>query len=125
MRRLITCIAIICIISVIATFALFSTRVHAEKIADNLTQIEMLVKSGDKEQALRLADETLAEWDEFISMAHIYIEQNQLTLITASLGKIHGLVETDYSALSAECESLVVLVRDLYESQLPLFNNVL
>lgn len=125
MKRVLLCVVILLAVFGAGIFTHITTERGATELLELLQQVETSAEQGEHERAALQAEEALGLWQAYSTHAHMYIEQNLMTYITASLGRIQVYATIGGEPLSAECSALRLLIEDLRQSQEPRLGNIL
>lgn len=107
-----------------------TTLLHLSTVSKDMDYaLEEIQSAIQEEQPEKILDKSIAFqkiWDENEAEMMRYIHHDELDSITGIVARLRPLAEfEDYTELSAEVSRLRHLIRHIYESEVPTFNNIL
>lgn len=125
MKRVI--IAVIIILAIIGYSAAAAVVIHSEnaELTALTEEIALYSKNGDSENASAAAARLCDKWYDFEHKMSVFVRDDKLNTLSASVAKIPAYITDANDELNAELESIRRQLNLIYRSELPFWYNIL
>lgn len=123
-RVVIAAVLLAAIMAYSAAAAVIIKNRNSELIAVT-EEIREYNKSGDSEKAAAAADVLQNKWYSFERKMSVFVRDDKLGTLSASVAKIPSYINSANDELDAELESIHRQLNLIYRSELPLWYNIL
>ena len=114
-----------CLIGIYAAGTTHTYRITQE-MQNKLTATEQIALSGKSDKAKESAEEMQRFWEEEEKRLMLYIRHNDIDLVAKNLSELTQLIQFgDTAEFCAKLNETQVLVKHIWESDLPLPKNIL
>ncbi len=114
-----------CIISIYG-ISLYHTHQVTRQMIGRLTATEEAARAQKTAQAAEQTEQLQLFWEEKEKVLMLYIRHNELDQVANNLAQMAGLIESgDSAAFYAKLDQTEFLVQHIFESELPLWKNIL
>lgn len=125
MSRIITSVCLMLAISVYSVFAAFVIRNENDKLSQIVAEISMHNQNGDTEKTSAAAERLNGEWNRFERKMSVFVRDDKLGVISASVARIEPYVTEANDELEAELQNISRQLELLYRTELPTWYNIL
>ena len=114
-----------CIIGIYG-ISLYHTHQVTQQMIDRLTVAQEAAKAEETALAAEQAEQLQLFWEEKEKVLMLYIRHNELDQVANNLAQLEALIESgDSAAFYAKLDQTEHLVQHIFESELPLWKNIL
>ncbi len=125
MKRIKIAAVLLVIIIIYSISSLFILRHKNELLKAHIEQLQQVYEVGNKEEALKLAEELNGYWHEYEKSVTMLIHDEALSGINVSIAKILPFIRNDNDELIAEINSVYQQIDRIYEEEFPYWYNIL
>ncbi len=125
MKRVVIAAAIIAAIMVYSASAAVIIKNRNSELIAVTEEIREYNKIGDSEKAAAAADLLQKEWYAFEREMSVFVRDDRLNTLSASVAKIPSYITAANDELDAELESIHRQLNIIYRSELPTWYNIL
>lgn len=125
MKRVVIAAAIIAAIMVYSTSAAVIIKNRNSELIAVTEEIREYNKAGDSEKAAAAADVLQNKWYAFEREMSVFVRDDKLSALSASVAKIPSYITSANDELDAELESIHRQLNIIYRSELPTWYNIL
>lgn len=125
MKRVVIAAAIIAAIMVYSASAVFIIKNRNSELIAVTEEIREYNKSGDSEKAAAAANVLQKKWYSFEREMSVFVRDDRLNTLSASVAKIPSYITAANDELDAELESIHRQLNLIYRSELPTWYNIL
>lgn len=125
MKRVVIAAAIIAAIMVYSASAAVIIKNRNSELIAVTEEIREYNKIGDSEKAAAAADLLQKEWYAFEREMSVFVRDDRLNTLSASVAKIPSYITAANDELDAELESIHRQLNIIYRSELPVWYNIL
>ena len=125
MNRVIIAAAIIAAIMVYSASAVVIIKNRNSELIAVTEEIREYNKIGDSEKAAAAADVLQNKWYAFEREMSVFVRDDKLSTLSASVAKIPSYINSANDELDAELESIHRQLNIIYRSELPTWYNIL
>ncbi len=119
MNRCITSICILAALVALCIVSQCSLRAESRQFAEMTASVEAAVADGDTPEALRRFDRLAAQWEEFHSVAGLFVNGDHLDPIREHLTGLRPLIAAEHPEVLSHLTCLRQLAWDIYEEETP------
>ncbi|MDE6132751.1 MAG: DUF4363 family protein [Oscillospiraceae bacterium] len=125
MKRVVIAAAIIAAIMVYSASAVVIIKNRNSELIAVTEEIREYNKIGDSEKAAAAADVLQNKWYAFEREMSVFVRDDKLSTLSASVSKIPSYITAANDELDAELESIHRQLNIIYRSELPAWYNIL
>lgn len=125
MNRVVIAAAIIAAIMVYSASAVVIIKNRNSELIAVTEEIREYNKIGDSEKAAAAADVLQNKWYAFEREMSVFVRDDKLSTLSASVAKIPSYINSANDELDAELESIHRQLNIIYRSELPTWYNIL
>ncbi|MDE5740958.1 MAG: DUF4363 family protein [Oscillospiraceae bacterium] len=125
MKRVVIAAAIIAAIMVYSASAVVIIKNRNSELIAVTEEIREYNKIGDSEKAAAAADVLQNKWYAFEREMSVFVRDDKLSTLSASVAKIPSYITAANDELDAELESIHRQLNIIYRSELPAWYNIL
>lgn len=125
MKRVVIAAAIIAAIMVYSASAVVIIKNRNSELIAVTEEIREYNKIGDSEKAAAAADVLQNKWYAFEREMSVFVRDDKLSTLSASVAKIPSYITAANDELDAELESIHRQLNIIYRSELPTWYNIL
>lgn len=125
MKRVIIAAAIIAAIMVYSASAVVIIKNRNSELIEVTEEIREYNKIGDSEKAAAAAEVLQNKWYAFEREMSVFVRDDKLNTLSASVAKIPSYINSANDELDAELESIHRQLNIIYRSELPTWYNIL
>lgn len=125
MKRVVIAAAIIAAIMVYSASAAVIIKNRNSELIAVTEEISEYNKTGDSEKAAAAADMLQKKWYAFEREMSVFVRDDKLNNLSASVAKIPSYIAAANDELDAELESIHRQLNIIYRSELPTWYNIL
>lgn len=125
MKRVVIAAAIIAAIMVYSASAVVIIKNRNSELIAVTEEIREYNKIGDSEKAAAAADVLKNKWYAFEREMSVFVRDDKLSTLSASVAKIPSYITAANDELDAELESIHRQLNIIYRSELPTWYNIL
>ena len=125
MNRVVIAAAIIAAIMVYSASAVVIIKNRNSELIEVTEEIREYNKIGDSEKAAAAADVLQNKWYAFEREMSVFVRDDKLSTLSASVAKIPSYINSANDELDAELESIHRQLNIIYRSELPTWYNIL
>ena len=125
MNRVVIAAAIIAAIMVYSASAVVIIKNRNSELIAVTEEIREYNKIGDSEKAAAAADVLQNKWYAFEREMSVFVRDDKLSTLSASVAKIPSYINSANDELDAELESIHRQLNIIYRAELPVWYNIL
>ncbi|MCM1024627.1 MAG: DUF4363 family protein [Prevotella sp.] len=125
MSRVVTSVCLMLAIMAYSVFAAFVIRNENGKISAIIGEINLYEQSGDVEKASAAADRLNENWFRFERKMSVFVRDDKLNTISASVARVKPYITEANDELDAELRHISRQLELLYRAELPAWYNIL
>ncbi len=125
MKRVIIAIIILHPIIVYSTVAALVISSENAELTALTEEVALYSKNGDSENASAAAARLYEKWYDFERKMSVFVRDDKLNTLSASVAKIPAYITDANDELNAELESIRRQLNLIYRSELPFWYNIL
>lgn len=124
MKRVIIASAIIAAIMMYSSAAAVIVKHRNSELIAVTEEIREYNRQGDTEKAAEAADILQREWSAFEKEMSVFLRDDRLNVVSASVAKIPSYITAANDELDAELESIHRQLELIYRAELPMWYNI-
>lgn len=125
MSRIITSVCLMLAIMAYSAFAAFVIRNENDELSQIVAEISMHNQNGDTEKTSAAAERLNDEWYRFERKMSVFVRDDKLNIISASVARVKPYVTEANDELEAELQNISRQLELLYRTELPTWYNIL
>lgn len=125
MSRIITSVCLMLAIMAYSAAAVFVIRGENSELSQIVEEVSLHNKSGDSEKASAAAERLADEWYRFERKMSVFVRDDKLNTISASVARVKPYVTEANDELEAELQNISRQLELLYRTELPTWYNIL
>lgn len=125
MSRIITSVCLMLAIMAYSAFAAFVIRNENDELSQIVAEISMHNQNGDTEKTSAAAERLNDEWYKFERKMSVFVRDDKLNIISASVARVKPYVTEANDELEAELQNISRQLELLYRTELPTWYNIL
>lgn len=112
-------------IAIYSVFAAFVIRNENDELSQIIDEISMHDQNDDSEKAYAAAERLNDKWYKFERKISIFVSDDKLNIISASVARVKPYVTDANDELKAELQNISRQLELLYRTELPTWYNIL
>ena len=112
-------------IMIYSVFVAFVIRNENRELLQIIDEISMHDQNGDSEKASAAAEKLNGEWYRFERKMSVFVRDDKLNIISASVARVKPYVTEANDELKAELQNISRQLELLYRTELPTWYNIL
>lgn len=125
MSRIVTSVCLMAAIMIYSVFAAFVIRSENDELSQIVDEISMHNQNGDTEKTSAAAEKLNGEWHRFERKMSVFVRDDKLSIISASVARVKPYVTEANDELEAELQNISRQLELLYRTELPTWYNIL
>lgn len=125
MSRIVTSVCLMLAIMAYSVFAVLVIRNENMELSAIIGEINLHEQGGDVEKASAAADELNEKWYSFERKMSVFVRDDRLNTISASVARVKPYITEANDELDAELRNISRQLELLYRTELPTWYNIL
>ncbi len=125
MNRVITSVCLMAAVIAYSIAAIFVIRHENSELIGIIDEISVFNQNGDSEKASAAAEVLSLEWYTFERRMSVFVRDDKLNTISASVARVKPYIEEANDELDAELQNISRQLTILYRTELPVWYNIL
>lgn len=125
MKRIITAIVILCVMSAACFWSVGLVDSFTDKLFELIEEVETAFEDGDTEKSSKAAENLYNEWSEFLDTAILVNDLGHSLEITSSIAEINSFAQEGNEELYAACDRAAAQLEMFRDMQTPTFMKIL
>lgn len=117
-------LGIIAAIIILCVSGFFMIKHKTTHVIEMIDHTKSLSDSEKIEEALNYADKLISEWDNFHTLASVFINNDKISVAQNSISRLKALIESKNDELNAEYDTAKSSLMWIIESEIPRFTNI-
>ena len=126
MNRTITITVLFIIVAVLSTMGIMNTYQMKTQMKECLLAAEQAAMQGDIEKAVKESEKIQKQWDKQEKWLLLYVKHNEIDTINQSISELKFLIQyQDTAEFCSKINETITMIEHVWESELPIFKNIL
>lgn len=126
MNRTITITVLFIIVAVLSTMGIMNTYQMKTQMKEYLLAAEQAAMQGDIEKAVKESERIQKQWDKQEKWLLLYVKHNEIDTINQSISELKFLIQyQDTAEFCSKINETITMIEHVWESELPIFKNIL
>lgn len=125
MKRIVTAIVILCVMSVACFWSVGVVDSFTDKLFGLIEEVEDAFENGDTEKSSKAAENLQNEWTKFMDAAILVNDLGHSLEITSSIAEIYSFAQEGNEELYAACDRAAAQLEMFRSMQTPTFMKIL